>query len=208
MTTKICSKCKEEKQLCEFAKDKRKPNGITSVCLSCVSQYQKNYYAKNSDKIIKRVKKYEIENKEKISKSSKLYYEKNKEKIREYKKKWTQLNKERINEKERERKKIPLIKLKHIVRNRILVYFKNKGYKKNTKTFDLIGCTAEELKKYIEKLFTDGMCWEKMGKEIHIDHIIPLSSAKTEEELYKLCHYSNLQPLWAKDNLSKKDKIV
>jgi hypothetical protein len=52
------------------------------------------------------------------------------------------------------------------------------------------------------------MSWQLMGKHIHIDHIIPLSLAKTEEELYKLCHYTNLQPLWAEDNLKKSNKIL
>jgi hypothetical protein len=52
------------------------------------------------------------------------------------------------------------------------------------------------------------MSWEKFGKYIHIDHIIPLSSAKTEEEIYKLCHYTNLQPLWAEDNLKKSNKLI
>ena len=52
------------------------------------------------------------------------------------------------------------------------------------------------------------MSWGLMGKHIHIDHIIPLSSAKTEEEVYELCHYTNLQPLWAEDNLKKGSKIL
>ena len=51
------------------------------------------------------------------------------------------------------------------------------------------------------------MSWELMGKHIHIDHIIPLSSAKSKKELFNLCHYTNLQPLWAEDNLKKGDKI-
>jgi hypothetical protein len=52
------------------------------------------------------------------------------------------------------------------------------------------------------------MSWGLMGKSIHIDHIIPLSSANTEEDIYKLCHYTNLQPLWAEDNIKKGDKIL
>jgi hypothetical protein len=55
--------------------------------------------------------------------------------------------------------------------------------------------------------FIDGMNWDNRG-EWHIDHIIPLSSAKSEEELRKLCHYTNLQPLWEKDNLKKSNKIL
>jgi hypothetical protein len=59
----------------------------------------------------------------------------------------------------------------------------------------------------MENKFTEGMSWDNQGKW-HIDHIIPLSSANSEEEIYKLFHYTNLQPLWAKDNLSKHNKIL
>jgi hypothetical protein len=65
----------------------------------------------------------------------------------------------------------------------------------------------EFLKKHLEIQFIEGMSWENQGKW-HIDHKIPLSSAKTEEEVYKLCHYTNLQPLWAEDNLKKGSKIL
>ena len=64
----------------------------------------------------------------------------------------------------------------------------------------------EFLKEHLESQFIDGMGWDNRV-EWHIDHIIPLSSAKTEDELYRLCHYTNLQPLWAEDNLKKGNKF-
>jgi hypothetical protein len=60
---------------------------------------------------------------------------------------------------------------------------------------------------YLGDLFTEKMNWDNYGKW-HVDHIIPLSSANTEEEIYKLCHYTNLQPLWAEDNIKKSNKII
>ena len=79
-------------------------------------------------------------------------------------------------------------------------------WNKKNKTILYIGCSLEELKLHLEKQFKPGMTWENHG-EWHIDHIIPLASAKTEEDLYKLNHYTNLQPLWAIDNLKKSNKI-
>lgn len=94
------------------------------------------------------------------------------------------------------------------VRNAMVQAFKKNGYKKNSKTNKILGCDWDTLKTHIENLFTEGMSWDLMGEHIHIDHIIPLSSAKNEEDVYKLCHYTNLQPLWAKYNLMKNGKIL
>ena len=77
----------------------------------------------------------------------------------------------------------------------------------HNKTFEIIGCDGLFLKTHLESLFTSNMCWENYG-EWHVDHIIPLSSSKNLNEFYKLCHYTNLQPLWAHDNLKKGSKIV
>lgn len=101
------------------------------------------------------------------------------------------------------RKKDLIFKLKQICRGRIYIFLRQNGYDKKVKTFDMIGCTPEELKLHIGNQFTNGMSFNKLGREIHIDHIIPLVSANTEEEVLKLCHYTNLQPLWARDNLTK-----
>ena len=68
---------------------------------------------------------------------------------------------------------------------------------KTNKTFDIIGCIPNELKIYLENLFLDGMNWDNYGYYgWHIDHIIPLSFGKNDKEIYELCHYKNLQPLW------------
>ena len=79
---------------------------------------------------------------------------------------------------------------------------------KTNKTFDIIGCAPQFLKEYLEKQFSEGMSWDNYGfYGWHIDHKIPLSSADNEEDIYKLCNYTNLQPLWATDNLKKSNKI-
>lgn len=85
-------------------------------------------------------------------------------------------------------------------------FFKNKNHKKAEK---ILGVNREFYKKYLEEKFTKGMCWDNYGfRGWHIDHVIPLISAKNEEELINLFHYTNTQPLWAVDNISKGCKSV
>ena len=81
------------------------------------------------------------------------------------------------------------------------------GRVKDDSLKDLLGCDMNEYKIYLEKRFDQHMTWDNYG-EWHIDHIIPLSSAKNDDELKNLCHYSNLQPLWAIENIIKRDKII
>ena len=89
------------------------------------------------------------------------------------------------------------------------MFLKTKNMQSNSGTFKMLGCTPDELRLHLEKQFIDNMSWDNYGRYgWHIDHIIPISSAKTEEEVYKLAHYTNLQPLWAKDNYYKGDKIL
>ena len=100
-----------------------------------------------------------------------------------------------------------LYKMTENVRRRIYGCFKaNSFIKKNT--IKLIGCDLKFLFSYIESLFKSGMTWQNQGKNgWQIDHIVPLCSAKTIEELEKLCHYTNLQPLWDSENSLKNDKM-
>ena len=100
-----------------------------------------------------------------------------------------------------------LFKLRCIIRSLISTSIKNKGYTKRSQTYNILGCTYEEFKIHLENQFTKGMSWENQG-EWHLDHIYPVSLAKDEEELYKLNHYTNFQPLWAEDNIRKGNNII
>ena len=206
METKICKKCLDNKLLSDFSKNKNTKDGLQDKCKICVKEYKKQYYIDNKDKILEKAKEYYIENQKIIIDRVKIWGNNNKNKVVQYKKNYVEKNRDFINAKMVQRKKDdPILKLKMLYRaktNKIL------GSNREA-TFDLIGCSPSELKTYLEKQFKDGMCWENHGLfGWHIDHIIPLSSAKNDDELKKLCHYSNLQPLWAIENIVKRDKII
>jgi Uri superfamily endonuclease len=219
METKICKKCKEEKEICEFYKDKTKIDGLYSSCKSCKNKY----FEKNENKIKQYLKVWRKNNKDNSKKYReknpdyvKNYYKKNKNKMIISVKKHYDKNKESILKKVRVRskeyiknrlKEDSLFHMCYLVRNRVRNFLKSKKINKKNKTFDIVGCSPDFLKTHLENQFVNGMSWENKNKW-HIDHIIPLSSAKTEEEIYKLCHYTNLQPLWAEDNLKKSNKIL
>ena len=107
------------------------------------------------------------------------------------------------------KKKIdPAFKLVYTLRSRLYSALKSKNAKKSTRTLDLIGCSTTFLMGYLEAKFTEGMTWQNHG-EWHIDHITPCAKFNLldEEEQKKCFHYTNLQPLWAKDNLIKGSKL-
>lgn len=101
----------------------------------------------------------------------------------------------------------PLYILARRVRGRITQAFSRNGFSKRSKTAEIVGCSWEELKSHIERQFLKGMSWENRHLW-HIDHIVPLSTAKTEADVISLNHVSNLRPLWGSDNLKKSKKIV
>ncbi len=101
----------------------------------------------------------------------------------------------------------PLKRIANSCRRRTSKLLKSKQWRKNCVFKEYIGCELYEFKQHLESKFQIGMNWDNYGFW-HIDHIIPLSSANDVNRLYELCHYTNLQPLWAKDNLSKGAKIL
>jgi len=100
----------------------------------------------------------------------------------------------------------PMFAMANRLRARISFAIRSKGYSKTSKTREMLGCDWNHLMTHLEEKFVDGMTWGNRHLW-HIDHITPLASATSEEELIKLNHYSNLQPLWAEDNIRKGDKM-
>ena len=99
-------------------------------------------------------------------------------------------------------------KLKFNIRNLIRNAFKRLFTEKSKKTIEILGCSFEEFKIHLESQFDENMNWENQGKYWHMDHIMPISSAKTEEDVFRLNHYTNFQPLYWEDNLKKSDKYL
>lgn len=107
----------------------------------------------------------------------------------------------------REYMKDPLFRLKESVRARVNKALKSRNHRKTSTTFDMIGCDPAHLALHIESQFPAGMTWGNRSKW-HVDHKVPLSIARSKEELVLLCHYSNLQPLWSEENMAKSDKLL
>ena len=101
----------------------------------------------------------------------------------------------------------PLFALKGRLSSRVSKALKRKGFKKNTKTAILLGCTYEDFKAYTEARLPPGMTWETFLSDGHLDHIVPLDAADTEADVYALNHYTNLRPMWGPDNIAKSDTL-
>ena len=205
MEKKICSKCKIEKEVCEFNKKSVSKNGMQyykSRCKKCQSEDEKIRRDSNPEQYKIWYDKTRVDR----NKWRSEYYQTNKERIRDYNKKFDKQKSSNFMVKYHND---TIVKLRHRLSCRLREVLKFKSMKKNKTYNDVIGCPPIFLKEYLEKQFTDGMSWKNHGLYgWHIDHIIPLSSVKTEEEIYKLCHYTNLQPLWAENNLKKSNKIL
>lgn len=169
------------------------------------------YYYANREKLLKQKRDYYKEHTEEILNINRKWKKENPEKSKESKRKEYYKNKDKYAKRSRDYendklKNDPYFKFLHQLRCRIRIAIK-KNYKSGSAVKDL-GCSSKEAYNYIESLFKDGMSWDNHG-EWHIDHIIPLSSfnLKNRDEFLKAVHYTNLQPLWKSENLSKGSKI-
>ena len=201
---KKCNRCFNQKILTSF--HKKKPKVYSLTCRACCSKRTKINYLKNKSHYLNYHNKYRLRNAEKIkSKHDKDYQKK---RNREYYVK----NKKSLNKKKNEyfkkRRSIdPCFKIKCYLRNRIGFALKRSGEAKKDKSMNFIGCSVSELKKRLQSKFLPGMTWDNYGKW-HVDHIKPCASFDlSDENQQKECFsYTNLQPLWACDNLRKGDR--
>ena len=223
---KVCSRCNENKSIENFGKRKVSKDGYYGLCKICRNvdcrkskknkiyteeeiliekERKKKYYVDNKDVILTKNKIYRSNNKEyaKIYKS--IYYSKNREKLIRQSVSW-HLDK---------MKNDPIYKLKSNISCLVRNSLKYKGYKKSSKTIDILGCNIDEFKIYLESKFESWMSWDNQGLfngELNygwdIDHIMPLASAETEEDIIRLNHYSNLRPLCSYTNRHiKRDRL-
>ena len=186
----------------------------------------KNVYQSKCKECSKEVSnKRRIEHPEKVKASWKKWGEKNSEKRKKYMDKYRKENAEKravyrreyyLNNKDTEVQNSmdyiqnrletdELFRIKEKIRG--VIKSRIHGGKK-FRTCKILGCDYAVFKKYIEEQFQPGMTWDNHAVHgWHFDHIVPISSAKTEEDMYRLNHYTNFQPLWAEENLKKSNKM-
>ena len=229
---RVCRRCELEKNIEDFPHSKGKPN--SHYCKKCFYiKYRETsiscsnkYYIENKENCIKKSKEYRDENKDQLKESKKKYYENNKEEILYKNSLYCKENKERRNElakknyhknnhKENKRQYVKekletddFFKLKFNIRSLIRNSLKRGFTEKSKKTIEILGCSFEDFKLHLESQFDENMNWDNQGSYWHMDHIIPISSAESKEDVYRLNHYTNFQPLYWEDNLKKGNKLL
>lgn len=236
LVKKTCTKCGVEKALEAFDRKKEGKLGRASWCKTCVRDYNRAHVQRPEVRERKRARKRQPEYN--AWKRAYAQRPENKEKLRAYRqrpkyrewkrayqqrpeyKKWERAYRQRPESKEWKRDYLRsyvrdryrtdrAFKLMWNLRRRVRHALK--GTCKSARTLELLGCTVEELRVHLEAQFKPGMTWENQGRYgWHVDHIRPCASFDmSDPEQQRACfHYTNLQPLWAKENMSKGAKLL
>jgi len=230
---KKCTKCGETKSLSKFYNNKSKKYGVQSACKACTDVYQKAYREAHREEAKARTQAYREVNSEKVKASQKAYLEANFEKIKAQRKAYREANSEKIKAQQKAyyeanapnikarlkayHKRLyhsdSVYKFKKLYRRAILKGFKMISCGKNVQSLDCLGCSwADFVGHIVSQFYEHPETGEEMTLENHgfygwhLDHIEPISNAKTKEDVIRLSHYTNFQPLWAEENLSKGNK--
>ncbi len=215
MENKYCPKCRVVKLISDFHRNKARADGLASYCKICMKDFKHGTYLKYKDSYLKQSALRYSKNRDRLLQLRKLRHARNKESDNIQNAEYYARNREKILSRMQEKYKdggLEKIKsryendiqyrLSNNLRSRLRLALKN-NQKLGSAVLDL-GCSVGELKEYLEGKFQPEMSWNNYG-DWHIDHVLPLSSfdLTNEEEFKKACHYTNLQPLWAEDNLKK-----
>ena len=194
-----------------------------------IAQYRKKYRAENKEKLLAQERNYREKNKAYIREKNKNYYANNKEYYAQKAKQWREQNAEKLSQQKKEYRKTS----KNLIREYSRSYYKQRiqtdeifrlkerirgrlrsvVYRNNSRSGHAVrdlGCSVRQLKQHIESQFCDGMTWENAGTYWHVDHIFPLAAANLQDrtEFLAVNNWRNLQPLAAKENLTKGDTVT
>jgi len=206
-TEKYCKGCNQTKALTEFSKSGGRRDGLQTRCKVCRKNTRQNYRKKENA----RARKHYQNNPEKRRASKRKYRKNNREKERASQRKRNKRpeTKKRVNARRRERRKTdPPFRILCNLRCRL--WHALKGKNKSARTMKLVGCSIPHLMDHLEKQFLPGMTWENYGPVWHVDHMMPCDSfdLSDPEQQRRSFHYTNLQPLWGPENMSKGDTIL
>jgi hypothetical protein len=173
------------------------------------NEYMRERRSKNPEKHVEQARKYRSANPEKSRQATRRWADANRKKIAEadHKRNQKAETKQRRNAARREKiRKADLYALECRCRNRTYYAFRAFGFRKTSRTAELLGADWPTVRDHIESQFVEGMTWENRSLW-HIDHIIPIASATDQDHLHRLCHYTNLQPLWIEENMKKSSRL-
>lgn len=205
---KKCKHCLTSKNYNEFYTCKKSNDGYRSKCKNCMREYGNQYRKENREICNLRTR----ISREKNPLSAIMYYDKNCEKYRKKTKDWASENTGRINTRDkRKRATDPIYKMVRMSRSMIKqFYFKNKGKRLFSNVYSVIGCDADFFRQYIREQFAPWMNDNNYGRYTgqynetwQFDHVIPLNTANTVEEVMRLNHYTNLRPICSRKNLER-----
>jgi len=184
------------------------------ICRVCLSKFQKAYREKNKDRLKEMNRRYREENKQSISFQRSQYRKANSDKLKAGRKRCWEKNGKKYSASHYQYKKQRLktdiqFKLRETIRARIFAAVKNGA--KSGSAIKLLGCSIEEFKSYIEQQFKPGMNWSNWCLDgWHIDHIKPIKNFDLTDpkQMAEVCHYTNMRPLWAKENLARRFEML